>query len=186
MILEPRSLETIEWSCNTPNIKAIIKLYEASFLVTEDDNLLSEEDKSLLRQNLREMQQSLLDNQSLASQVIDTLGIPQHWRAQWLDVRQQIDAYELEIGSSSLLLNLAKLNFCMVQALHQQDLREEIGFARDRLVESFVYALGIAPEPHYVGVRKCATKLINFILVIDDIYDALPYLTPLQFLENFY
>lgn len=57
---------------------------------------------------------------------------------------------------------------------------EKISFARDRLVESFVFSVGIAPEPNYESLRKCLTKVISFILVLDDIYDVYGSLDELE------
>ncbi|XP_073525768.1 uncharacterized protein [Phyllobates terribilis] len=161
------------------DIKEAIELYEASYLAVEDDNLL-------IKAN------ALLHG----GEVVNTLGLPQHWKAQWFEVRQQIDTYGMEVERNSMLLELAKMNFKRVQATHQRDLRdlslcwkslglvEKMSFARNRLVESFVVAVGIAPEPHYECLRKCLTKVISFILVLDDIYDVYRSLDDLECFTN--
>ena len=50
-------------------------------------------------------------------------------------------------------------------------LKKDLNFARDRLVESFMCAAGVASEPKYKSLRKWLTKIINLVLVIDDVYD---------------
>ncbi|KAL8130135.1 hypothetical protein V2J09_019290 [Rumex salicifolius] len=164
------------------DIKGVIELYEASYLALEDDNLLIKAIEVL--------------HGNLGGQVVSALGLPKYWKAQWFGVRQQIDAYEMEAEKNSMLLELAKVNFKRVQATHQRDLRdlsmwwknlglvEKMSFARDRLVESFVFAVGIAPEPHHECLRKCLTKVISFILVLDDIYDVYGSLNELECYTN--
>lgn len=49
--------------------------------------------------------------------------------------------------------------------------KKRLDFARNRLVESFMCAAGVAFEPKFKSVRKWLTKVIIFVLVIDDIYD---------------
>lgn len=171
------------------DIKEVIELYEASYLALEDENMAKA--NAVLHENLKAMHHGL-DDQNIVGQVVNALGLPQHWRAPWFGVRQQIDAYEIEFEKNSMLLELAKVNFRMVQATHQRDLRdlsmwwkslglvEKISVARDRLVESFLFAVGIAPEPHCVSLRKCLTKVISFILVLDDIYDVYGSLDELE------
>lgn len=48
---------------------------------------------------------------------------------------------------------------------------ENLNFSRDRLVESFLCAVGLVHEPKFSSFRKWLAKVIIFILVIDDIYD---------------
>ncbi|PRQ30863.1 putative alpha-farnesene synthase [Rosa chinensis] len=72
----------------------------------------------------------------------------------------------------------------MVQATLQKDLRESskwwnnlgltknLDFARDRMVECFMCAMGLAFESQYKSFRKSLTKVINLILIIDAVYDV--------------
>lgn len=45
-------------------------------------------------------------------------------------------------------------------------------FIRNRIMESFVCAVGIVSEPKYGSLRNWLTKTISLIIVIDDVYDA--------------
>lgn len=48
----------------------------------------------------------------------------------------------------------------------------KLPFARDRIVESCFWALGVYFEPQYSYARKFLAKLIIIITVVDDAYDA--------------
>ncbi|XP_043698621.1 probable terpene synthase 9 [Telopea speciosissima] len=94
--------------------------------------------------------------------------------------------------SSSILVELAKLDFNIVQSVHQRDLQElsrwwrdlaseeELCFARDRLVENFMWAIGIIYELGFSKCRIRLTKLISILMVIDDIYDVYGSLDELE------
>ncbi|PHT90616.1 hypothetical protein T459_05729 [Capsicum annuum] len=91
-----------------------------------------------------------------------------------------------------MLLQLAKLNFNIIQDTHQNDLKdvirwwrnlcivEDLDFTRDRIVESFFFAAGIASEAQHGSMRKWLTKVIQLILIIDDVYDIYGSLTEVQ------
>ncbi|KAH9748299.1 tricyclene synthase [Citrus sinensis] len=57
---------------------------------------------------------------------------------------------------------------------------ENLNFSRDRLVECFLCAVGLVYEPNCSCFRKWLTKVIIFILVIDDIYDIYGSLEELE------
>ncbi|KAF3612432.1 hypothetical protein FXO38_36843 [Capsicum annuum] len=91
-----------------------------------------------------------------------------------------------------MFLKLAKLNFNIIQATHQNDLKdvirwwrnlcivEDLEFTRDRIVESFFFAVGIASEAQHGSMRKWLTKVIQLILIIDDVYDIYGSLADVQ------
>ncbi|KAL6326929.1 hypothetical protein AAG906_012536 [Vitis piasezkii] len=94
-----------------------------------------------------------------------------------------------------ILLEFAKLDFNMVQATHQEDLRhmsswwrrtrlgEKLKFARDRLVENFLWTVGEIFEPQYGYYRRMATKVNTLITTIDDVYDVYGTLDELELLQ---
>ncbi|KAJ4981038.1 hypothetical protein NE237_031875 [Protea cynaroides] len=91
-----------------------------------------------------------------------------------------------------IILELAKLDFNMVQAVHQRDLRHasrwwrnlglatKLSFARDRLVESFLWSMGVSYELQYERCRNWLTKVMNLTIIIDDIYDVYGTLEELE------
>nr|XP_027064411.1 probable terpene synthase 12 [Coffea arabica] len=72
----------------------------------------------------------------------------------------------------------------MVQSVLQGDLQDvlrwwkavgladKLSFARDRLMESFFWTVGMAFEPQYSKCRRGLTKALALITVLDDIYDV--------------
>ncbi|XP_048141438.1 alpha-farnesene synthase-like [Rhodamnia argentea] len=167
----------------------MIELLEASHLALEGENILVEA-KAFSTRILRE-RVSGLDGR-LLKRAVHALELPMHWRVQWFDIKWQIGLYEQQEDKQSNLLELAKLNFNMVQATHQRDLREisrwwrdlglieRVDFTRDRLVESFLCALGLSAGPWFSSLRKSLTKVVIFVLVIDDVYDLYGSLEELE------
>ncbi|EXC08938.1 hypothetical protein L484_003391 [Morus notabilis] len=56
-------------------------------------------------------------------QVSHALELPLHWRMRRLEARWFIDVYEKKPHMNSVILELAKLDFNMVQSMHQEDLK---------------------------------------------------------------
>lgn len=171
------------------NHRGALELFEASHLAVYGEEIMVKA-KAFSRQHLIDSREDMDVN--LAKQVADALEFPRHCRVTWFDVRHQIHAYEMEDDRNSILLELAKLNFNICQALLLQDLKEvsrwwknlglieNISFTRDRLVESFFWSVGVGPEPEHALFRKCLTKVVTFVLVIDDIYDIYGSLEELE------
>lgn len=59
-------------------------------------------------------------------------------------------------------------------------IKQKLSFSRDRMVESFMFAGGVAFEPHYTNLRKWLSKVIKLILVVDDVYDVYGSLEELE------
>ncbi|XP_060181723.1 alpha-farnesene synthase-like [Lycium barbarum] len=164
------------------NIKTLLELLEGSYLSMDGENLLN--DKNL---------KSILSISSDIDSFTNSLNYPLARRVRWYDVRKHIYAQDvLEGNNNPMLLKLAKLNFNIIQATHQKDLKdvirwwrnlsivEDLYFTRDRIVESFFYAVGIASEPQHGSMRKWLTKVIQLILIIDDVYDIYGSLADVQ------
>ncbi|TMW83297.1 hypothetical protein EJD97_002199 [Solanum chilense] len=92
--------------------KTMMQLFEASHLALKDENMLDEA-RIFCTNNLKSCNNTL------------RMEMPLHWKVEWYNTRKHISKQEneKEEGVSKLkLLQLAKLNFNMVQAEHQQDL----------------------------------------------------------------
>lgn len=60
-------------------------------------------------------------------------------------------------------------------------LAPRLSFSRDRLMECFFWAVGMAPlEPKFSDLRKGLTKVSSLITLIDDIYDIYGTLDELE------
>ena len=62
-------------------------------------------------------------DQNLAIEVNHALELPLHWRMPRLEARWFIDLYEKRQDMNHILVELAKLDYNMVQATHQEELR---------------------------------------------------------------
>lgn len=51
-------------------------------------------------------------------------------------------------------------------------LANKLSFARDRLMESFFWSVGMVPQPQYDKCRIGLTKVVKLLTLLDDIYDV--------------
>ncbi|XP_054817777.1 myrcene synthase, chloroplastic-like [Prosopis cineraria] len=166
------------------DIKGMLSLYEASFYSMEGETILDAA-KDFSSKCLKEfvMDKTNVDNE-ISLLVNHALELPLHWRITRLENHWFINVYERRPNMIPTLLKLAKLDFNMVQAIHQEDLkhasrwwerigfRERLSFARDRLVENFFWTIGFAHEPQLGYFRRVMTKINALITTIDDVYDV--------------
>ncbi|KAJ4977940.1 hypothetical protein NE237_008720 [Protea cynaroides] len=169
--------------------KGILSLYEASHLAVEGENIL-EEAKHFTRTVLKEINGNM--ESILAKQVNHSLELPRHWRMPRLEARWYIDVYEKMENLVPALTELAKLDFNMVQAVHQENaaelsrwwknlgLGDKLSFARDSLIQCFLWSLGMNPDPEFSNFRVDLAKVGILITMIDDIYDVYGSLEELE------
>ncbi|KAL0422436.1 UNVERIFIED_CONTAM: (R)-limonene synthase [Sesamum latifolium] len=175
--------------------KGLLQLYEASFLSTPGEKTLDlarQFATNFLQKNPNEN----IDDENLALLVRRALELPIHWRVERPNARWFIDAYERRPDVNPLVLELAKLDFNIVQTTYQQELKhvsrwwkqtgiaEKLPFARDRIVECYFWTVGCFFHPEDGYPRIMIAKLNALITVIDDIFDV--YGTPeeLQLFNN--
>ncbi|XP_057485573.1 (-)-alpha-terpineol synthase-like isoform X2 [Actinidia eriantha] len=184
-------------TCLCEDVKGLLYLYEASYLSLEGDRIL-EEARDFTTKNLKKilMRKDMIDDEDLAILVSHALEVPTHWRMQRLEARWFIDMYERRPNFSPTLLQLAKLDFNMVQATHQEDLKhmsrwwnntrlgQKLSFARDRLMESFLWTIGMDFKPQLSYFRKKMTIVNSLITIIDDVYDVYGTLDELERFTN--
>ncbi|XP_041011494.1 myrcene synthase, chloroplastic-like [Juglans microcarpa x Juglans regia] len=173
------------------DIKGILCLYEASFLLIEGESVL-EEARDFATKTLKEFIMKLNTDQKLSAMVSHALELPLHWRIQRLEARWFIDVYRSREDMNPMLLEFAELDFNMVQAVHQEDLKqmsrwwsntsfgENLSFARDRLMENFLWTVGISFQPWFGYNRRMLTKVFSLITTIDDVYDVYGTLDELE------
>ncbi|XP_047339826.1 (-)-alpha-terpineol synthase-like [Impatiens glandulifera] len=174
----------------------LLSLYEASFLAVEEESILDEaRDFSTkhLEENLKKIK-----NPYLAMLVNHALEVPLHWAMQRFEARWFIDAYGKKEDLNLTLLKFAMLDFNMVQAIHQEDLKhvsrwwENLGwgkkmpFLRDRLVECYLWSLAEVydPRPEFQYYRRMSTRVNQLATSIDDIYDVYGTLDELELLTD--
>ncbi|KAE8077316.1 hypothetical protein FH972_015888 [Carpinus fangiana] len=170
--------------------KGMLCLYEASFLSIEGESILEEARDFATKQLKEYIKQNKAQN--LSVMVSHALEIPLHWRMLRLEARWFIDVYRSRKDMNPTLLELAELDFNMVQAAYQEDLKQEsrwwrsiglgekLTFARDRLMENFLWTVGFIFQPRFGYCRRMLTKIISLITTIDDIYDVYGTLDELE------
>ncbi|KAH1091899.1 hypothetical protein J1N35_019156 [Gossypium stocksii] len=171
--------------------KGLLNLYEASYLSMEGEAILDIARDFAAKQLQQYLKQKKLD-EYVRMLVEHALELPLHWRVSRLEARWFIDVYEKREERNPMLLELAKLDFNIVQAVHQDDLRyvskwwrdiglgEKLPFARDRLMENFLWTVGFAFDPHFGNLRRTLTKVGALITSIDDVYDVYGTLDELE------
>nr|GME04744.1 (-)-alpha-terpineol synthase-like [Ipomoea batatas]GME16539.1 (-)-alpha-terpineol synthase-like [Ipomoea batatas] len=164
-------------------IKGLLSLYEASYLSMEDEDVLEKAKDFSIHHLKQALKQGAID-EKLGEQVSHALEMPFHWMMQRLESRWFIDVYEKTENNNCIVLELAKLDYNMVQVLHLDELKqlsrwhenvnlaEKMEFARNRLAEGFLWSVGLAYEPEFEYCRKISTKSAEIITVIDDVYDV--------------
>ncbi|KAF6154360.1 hypothetical protein GIB67_026816 [Kingdonia uniflora] len=164
----------------------------ASFLALEGEEILDEA-QDFTRRHLKEFIKENVNPSLLSKQVRHALELPLHWRMARLETRWFIDVYEKKKDMNQQLLEFAKLDFNMVQATHQEDLKYAsrwwrelklgeitMSFARDRLVENFLWTIGVIYEPQFAYCRRQLAKINCLITTIDDVYDVYGSLKELE------
>ncbi|KAI3515703.1 hypothetical protein L1887_14606 [Cichorium endivia] len=167
----------------------MLNLYEASYHSFENENILDDArdfTSRYLQENLENIPKSL------SSLVTHALKLPLHRRVPRIEAKWFIEVYEKRSGMYPTLIELAKLDFNMVQAIHLEDLKgssrwwrnmswdKELCFSRDRLVENFLWTVGVNYLPHFSAERETLTKVNAIITTIDDIYDVYGTLDELE------
>jgi isoprene synthase len=99
----------------------MLSLYEASYVAYEGENIL-EEAMEFTRMHLKDLKGEV--SKSMAEQVSHTLEVPLHRGMLRLEARWYIEAYITREDANSLLLELAKLDFNIVQSVLQSDLQD--------------------------------------------------------------
>lgn len=99
----------------------MLSLYEASFLSYDGETTL-EAAKCFTINYLEKYINSSKDELSVLT-VKHALELPLHWSMSRLEARWFIDAYEKKRDNNPILLEIAKLDFNIVQSIHQEDLK---------------------------------------------------------------
>ncbi|XVE98492.1 hypothetical protein REPUB_Repub03eG0111300 [Reevesia pubescens] len=172
----------------------LLSLYEASYLGLHGEDVLEEANK-FSSKNLKSLMDKYLDK-DLAEQVKESLQVPLYWRLPRMEARNFINIYERDSKRNLVLLELATLDFNLLQSVYLKELKElaewwkglnikeKLPFARDRMVECYFWAVGSVPEPQFYKCRRNITKFGSLATVIDDVYDVYGSLDELDAYTN--
>ncbi|KAL8091732.1 hypothetical protein AgCh_034117 [Apium graveolens] len=163
------------------DVKGLLSLYEASYFGFQGEDII-DKGKAFSKEHLKNSVQGE-SSPNMARKVNHALDMPLHWKLPRVEAIWYIDTYEQEPNMVPSLLKLAKLDYNIVQSVHQKEVSklaswwvdiglDKIPFARDRLVEHYFWANGIVSGPEYSAFRDMGTKIICLITTIDDVYDV--------------
>ncbi|XP_062014491.1 probable terpene synthase 9 [Rosa rugosa] len=173
------------------DVEGLLSLYEASHLGMPGEDVL-EEAKRFSSKILKQSVATVLNDDNLTKRVKKSLQTPVHWRMPRIEALNFIDMYQRDDSKNLALLELAKLDYNLVQSVYQIEIKElsrwwrkldfksKASFSRDRLMESYLGAMGISHEPQFSECRIGLTKFMCILTVIDDMYDVYGFLDELE------
>ncbi|MCL7049472.1 hypothetical protein MKW94_024710, partial [Papaver nudicaule] len=109
------------------DLEGLLSLYEASFYAYEGEEILIRGEE-VTGKHLKNCLKERSDNRSsmsifLEGEISHSLELPLLWRAPRMEVRRYINMYEMKQDMDPCLLEFSKLDFNMVQATYQEDLK---------------------------------------------------------------
>ncbi|KAK2644289.1 hypothetical protein Ddye_019484 [Dipteronia dyeriana] len=190
----------IKWNVSE-DIKGLIGLFEASQLSTGtgEDHLLDEAE-DITAKFLNEYYSKMMDldddgNYYQVRVIVgNTLKYPHHKSLpRFVAKNLFLSNYQGENGWIHVLQELAKIDYNVVQSLHQNEivqvskwwkdlgLAKKLGFARDQPVKWYIWSMACLTDPSLSEQRIEVTKPISLIYIIDDIFDVYGKLDELTF-----
>ncbi|CAH8263324.1 unnamed protein product [Arabidopsis lyrata] len=153
------------------DIYGFLSLYEASYLSTKSDTKLQKCIRPFATQQLRDFVDTHSNENcgscDMVEMVVQTLDMPYYWRMRRLDTRRYIDVYGKRHNKNLVLLEFAKLDFNIVQAIHQEELKHVSSWDVNRLDELPEYMrlcfLVVYNEVNSIGCDILRNKNINVI-----------------------
>ncbi|KAL9413319.1 hypothetical protein AB3S75_041902 [Citrus x aurantiifolia] len=183
-------------SSHSDDCKGMLALYEAAYLLVEEESSIFRDTIRFTTAYLKEWvvkhDIDKNDDEYLCTLVKHALELPLHWRMRRLEARWFIDVYQSGPDMNPILLEFAKLDYNIVQAIHQEDLKyvsrwwkktglgENLNFVRDRIVENFMWTVGEKFEPQFGYFRQMSTMVNALITAVDDVYDVYGTLDELE------
>ncbi|KAK9735287.1 hypothetical protein RND81_04G196400 [Saponaria officinalis] len=173
------------------DIEGIVSLYEATYLRLHGEIILEEAHaftKPILESQATHDQ--LIIKPYLRKLVTHAIHRPLRKSLPRVATWDYISIYQLNDMHDVILLKFAKIDFNLLQIKHVKELctiskwwkdlevEKNFPFARDRIVELYLWILGVYYEPQYELARKFICKVIAICSILDDIYDV--YGTPLE------
>nr|ARE72260.2 terpene synthase [Cannabis sativa] len=173
--------------CLASDTVGLLSLYEASHLSCVGENLLDEAlsfTTKHLTEFLENNKKEHPNDDPLSKEISRALERPLRKTLVNLHARYFISIYEKDASHNKVLLQLAKLDFNLLQSMHKKELSEisrwwkeldsahNFPFARNRIVELYIWILGVYYEPQYSFARNILVKIIALSSIADDIYDS--------------
>nr|WBO38680.1 terpene synthase 9 [Aquilaria agallochum] len=171
----------------------LLSLHEAACVRLRGEDIL-EQAFDFTTTHLKSIAEDTSSSSKLAAQASQALKYPVPKNIPRLEAKYYISVYPFL--NTPVVLTFAKLDFNMLQKLHQNKMREiarwwkdldiprRLPYARDRITELFFWAIAVYYEPCYALGRKILTKLIALTSLLDDMYDAYGTIEELEHLTQ--
>nr|ACM89962.1 monoterpene synthase 3 [Salvia fruticosa] len=143
------------------NAEGVLQLYEASFLLTEAKRVSSKREYFPPIFYRKKLNDGVMD-EHLSSLVRRSLELPLHWCVQKPNARWFVDAYAKRGDVNPIISPRAK---AVSRWWKETELAEKLPFARDRVVENYIWNLGVLFEPQYGYSRIMSTKLKKVVFL---------------------
>ncbi|KAL1299329.1 hypothetical protein AAHE18_18G101600 [Arachis hypogaea] len=173
------------------DVEGLWSLYEATQLSTHGEDSLDEA-HDFAYTNLKYMITNNKLSTYLAKQIDQSLTLPIHKGVPRIETRRYMSFYEEDPSHDKVLLTFAKLDFNVLQKMHQKELGNitrwwkesdfatKVPYARERVVEAYLWPFSMSSEPKYSTHRRIVGQLISCICLLDDTYDAYGTLQELE------
>lgn len=166
------------------DVQGMLNLYEAAHLAIHGEDILDEA-IVFTTTHLKSILSNCHVNSTFAKQIRHSLRVPLRKAVLRLESRYFMDIYSKDDLHDKTLLNFAKLDFNILQVMHQKeasdmvrwwrdlDFLKKLPHIRDRVVELYFWMLvGVSYEPKFSTGRICLSKITCFLTLIDDTFDA--------------
>ncbi|KAJ9549665.1 hypothetical protein OSB04_022208 [Centaurea solstitialis] len=166
------------------DVPGMLSLYEAAYMRVEGEEVL---DKALefTTYHLDNIVENHVCNHdpSLEMKIRHALQQPLRKRLPRLEALRYIPIYQQQASHDKALLQLAKLDFNLLQELHQKELSQickwwkdldgsnKLPYVRDRIVEGYFWMLAIYFDPQHSDARIFLMKACHLLIILDDTYD---------------
>ncbi|KAF0924561.1 hypothetical protein E2562_010200, partial [Oryza meyeriana var. granulata] len=163
--------------------RGLLSLYNAAHLLVHDEPELIEA-ISFAKGHLQSMCGGSELKPPLADQVKRTLHLPLPRTCKRVEALHYMLEYGQEEGHIAVLLDLAKLEFNLLQHVHLKELKAfsqwwkdlygyiGLSYVRDHAVETYIWSNMSLYEEDLVVTRMICAKLIGLIVIMDDTYDC--------------
>ncbi|XP_059071112.1 alpha pinene synthase, chloroplastic-like [Cryptomeria japonica] len=189
-IPKDKNLMHLKSEPNEEEIKSILNLFRASLIAFPEEKAMDGA-KSFSTTYLKQALPKI-NNLNLSREIKFNLEYGWHTNVPRLETRTYLDIYGEDSSWASKninntfyekLLELAKLDFNMIQSVQQKELQilsrwwtesglVKLEFSRHRHVEYYLWAAGGCIEPKYSAFRIGFAKLSALVTYLDDIYDT--------------
>ncbi|KAH9651281.1 alpha-humulene/(-)-(E)-beta-caryophyllene synthase [Citrus sinensis] len=168
----------------TNDVEGMLSLYEVAHLAIPGEDILDEA-IVFTTTHLKSMVTNSQVNSTFAEQIRHSLRVPLRRAVSRLESRYFLDIYSRDDLHDKTLLNFAKLDFNILQAMHQKEASEitrwwrdldflkKLPYIRERVVELYFWMLvGVSYEPNFSTGRIFLSKIICLETLVDDTFDA--------------